>query len=164
MMLSHNFVLFQKYSAIPKHDCDQADRVSVYHERLHSPDPRSLFARQHAPALQRMEAVRWCSSGCPADKLNDSPRAHSNAAARLTEAPQAAGETAMVLLTYYTILAIVGVALSAIAGIAIERTIPGLDLPVFFTLFTLVLWVAWKLAVYLTEPKLKKAEDARVPT
>jgi hypothetical protein len=70
----------------------------------------------------------------------------------------------MVLLTYYTILAIVGVTLSAIAGIAIERTIPGLDLPVFFTLFTVVLWVAWKLAVYLTEPKLKTAKDAHVPT
>jgi hypothetical protein len=70
----------------------------------------------------------------------------------------------MVLLTYYTILAIVGVTLSAMIGVAIERAIPGLDLPVFFTLFTVVLWAAWKLAVYLTAPKLKAAKDPRVST
>lgn len=70
----------------------------------------------------------------------------------------------MVLLTYYTILALLGCAAASLIGLAVERTIPGLDLPVFFTLFTFVLWGAWKLAVYLTESKAKSAEERHVAT
>jgi hypothetical protein len=78
--------------------------------------------------------------------------------------PQAAKGMTMVLLTYYIALALAGSAVSAIIGLVVERTIPGFDLPVFFTLFTLVLWAAWKLAVYMTEPKVKKADDAGLAT
>ena len=64
----------------------------------------------------------------------------------------------MVLLTYYTILSLVGVAIAAIIALAVERAMPALSLPVFFTLFTVVLWGAWRLAVFLTEPKATQTQ------
>ena len=41
--------------------------------------------------------------------------------------------------------------------LAIEQVVPWISMPIFLTLFFLILWAAWVLAVRLTEPKPKSA-------
>jgi hypothetical protein len=61
----------------------------------------------------------------------------------------------MVLLTYYTALSCVGVAIAAIIGLVVERAVPAASLPVFFLLFTVALWATWRFAVFLSAPHKK---------
>jgi hypothetical protein len=53
-------------------------------------------------------------------------------------------------MIYYTGLSILGSALAAALCVAIEQQIPWLALPTFFTLFAVILWGAWRLAIRLT--------------
>jgi hypothetical protein len=59
----------------------------------------------------------------------------------------------MTLLVVYIGLIIVGDAIAYFVGLAIERAVPGVSLPVFLAMYFGVLWVAWIVAVRLTAPR-----------
>ena len=59
----------------------------------------------------------------------------------------------MSLLVVYVALMITGDAIAYMIGLVIERTAPAASLPAFLAMYFLFLWVAWLLAVRLTEPK-----------
>ena len=63
----------------------------------------------------------------------------------------------MKLMTYYIALALLGDALAVALCLAIEMVVPWISMPIFLTLFFLILWAAWVLAVKLTEPKAGSA-------
>jgi hypothetical protein len=59
----------------------------------------------------------------------------------------------MLLLVVYLLLVIAGNVLAYFLGLAVERTLPSASLPAFLTMYFLVLWVSWIIAVRVTEPK-----------
>jgi hypothetical protein len=59
----------------------------------------------------------------------------------------------MKLITYYIIIAIIADAIAVFLCLAIEKVVPWISMPIFLSLFFLILWVAWVAAVKLTEPK-----------
>ena len=59
----------------------------------------------------------------------------------------------MWLLLTYTGLAIVGNVVVYFIGLAIEQAWPAASLPLYLFLFFAVLWLAWIVAVKVTEPK-----------
>jgi hypothetical protein len=59
----------------------------------------------------------------------------------------------MSLLAVYVGLMIAGDFIAYLIGLVVERTIPGASLPVFLAMYFLFLWVAWVLALRITEPK-----------
>ena len=60
----------------------------------------------------------------------------------------------MLLIVYYVGLMIVGDFCAYFIGLATERAFGSqVSLIVFLTLYFLFLWVAWLIAVWLTEPK-----------
>jgi len=48
---------------------------------------------------------------------------------------------------------IAGDFIAYLIGLVVERTMPGASLPVFLAMYFLFLWVAWVLAVRISEPK-----------
>ena len=63
-----------------------------------------------------------------------------------------------ILVVYVLIITISETAVTAI-GLVLDRIYPVLSLPISLSLFFAVLWVGWKLAVRLTEPKgMKRAK------
>lgn len=63
----------------------------------------------------------------------------------------------MKLITYYIVISLVANIAAIALCLAIETVVPWASLPIFLTLFFLILWAAWILAVKLTEPKAKSA-------
>ena len=64
----------------------------------------------------------------------------------------------MQLIMYYIVLMIAGDVAAYFIGLAIERAFGGqVSLIAFLVLYFLFLWVAWVLAVRLTEPRGAKA-------
>ena len=63
----------------------------------------------------------------------------------------------MKLITYYIVISLLGDAAAVALCLTIERFVPWISMPIFLTLFFLILWAAWILAVKLTEPKAKSA-------
>ncbi len=59
----------------------------------------------------------------------------------------------MKLITYYIVLSTVGDVVAAFVCLAIEKVVPWISMPIFLTLFFLILWAAWIVAVKMTEPK-----------
>jgi hypothetical protein len=59
----------------------------------------------------------------------------------------------MSLLVVYVVLMITGDLIAYLIGLVIERTIPGASLPVFLAMYFLFLWVAWIIAVRITQPR-----------
>ncbi len=59
----------------------------------------------------------------------------------------------MSLIAVYLVLMVVGDFAAYLIGISIEGSWPAASLPVFLVLYFLFLWLAWVLAVRLTEPK-----------
>jgi hypothetical protein len=59
----------------------------------------------------------------------------------------------MVLLAYYTVFVLIGTAIAAVIGVWLEAISQIVSLAGFFVLFFGLLWGAWVLAVWLTEPK-----------
>ena len=59
----------------------------------------------------------------------------------------------MKLILYYTVLSTIGFIAAALLCLGIEEVAPWISMPIFLTLFFAVLWVAWIVAVRLTEPK-----------
>jgi hypothetical protein len=65
------------------------------------------------------------------------------------------GEKSMTLLIYYIVLVTVIGAGTVVAGLAIETVAPSVSMPIFLVMFFLSLWVAWVIAVKITEPKTR---------
>jgi hypothetical protein len=63
------------------------------------------------------------------------------------------GKRVMSLLAVYLALMITGDVIAYLIGLVIERTVPGASLPAFLAMYFLFLWIAWVIAVRLTEPK-----------
>jgi hypothetical protein len=59
----------------------------------------------------------------------------------------------MSLLIVYLVLMIIGDFVAYLIGLVIERTFPSASLPAFLAMYFLFLWVAWIIAVRITEPK-----------
>ena len=59
----------------------------------------------------------------------------------------------MSLLVVYVVLMIAGDFIAYFIGLAIERTVPGASLPAFLAMYFLFLWVAWIIAVRVTQPR-----------
>jgi len=57
------------------------------------------------------------------------------------------------LIVVYLVLMITGDILDYLIGLVVERVWPQASLPVFLGLYFLFLWVAWILAVKITEPQ-----------
>jgi hypothetical protein len=67
--------------------------------------------------------------------------------------PAGTGKQAMLLLLVYLVLVVAGIVLAYFFGLAIERTFPVASLPTFLTMYFLILWASWVIAVRVTEPK-----------
>ena len=60
----------------------------------------------------------------------------------------------MSLLLVYLAFMITGDVIAYFIGLVIERSVPAASLPAFLAMYFLFLWVAWVLAVRLTQPKV----------
>jgi hypothetical protein len=69
----------------------------------------------------------------------------------------------MTLIIYYVVLVLIGDAAAVALGYLVEREWPSASLIVFLALYFLVLWVAWILAVRLSEPRSKAAPFGATP-
>ena len=59
----------------------------------------------------------------------------------------------MFLIIIYVLFMIVGDFADYLIGLAVERIWPAASLPIFLGLYFLFLWLAWVIAVRVTEPK-----------
>jgi hypothetical protein len=59
----------------------------------------------------------------------------------------------MSLLAVYLALMITGDVIAYLIGLVIERTVPAASLPAFLAMYFLFLWIAWVIAVRVTEPR-----------
>jgi hypothetical protein len=62
----------------------------------------------------------------------------------------------MWILIIYILIVLVGEAAAIAVGLFLDRTYPLASLPVSLSLFFIVLWLGWVLAVWLTKPKRDK--------
>ena len=90
----------------------------------------------------------WCSSAIAviAEKCWNIA-----AASRLAQR----GTTRMSLLIVYVGLVIVGDLVAYLLGLVIEREVPAASLPAFLAMYFLFLWVAWVIAVRITQPRAR---------
>ena len=65
-------------------------------------------------------------------------------------------------MAYFVVFMVAGDFVDYLLGLAVERVWPQASLVVFLGLYFLSLWVAWLLAVRVTEPK--GADPAAKPT
>jgi dipeptide/tripeptide permease len=61
----------------------------------------------------------------------------------------------MSLLIVYVVLVITGDLVAYALGLVIERNLPPASLPSFLALYFLFLWVAWVIAVRITQPRAR---------
>ena len=68
----------------------------------------------------------------------------------------------MTLLVVFIALAFGGEAINVMACLALERfqVAPSIVIPFFFVTSVVVLWLAWRLAIRLTEPRPQSASSA----
>ena len=64
----------------------------------------------------------------------------------------------MWIMVVYTLIVLVGETVTVGIGLVLDRIYPAISLTVSLTLFFSILWIAWILAVRLTEPKHAKRE------
>ena len=62
----------------------------------------------------------------------------------------------MWIMAVYVLIVVVGEAIAIAIGLTLDRTYPTYSLPISLSLFFIVLWLSWLLAVRLTEPKHRK--------
>jgi hypothetical protein len=67
----------------------------------------------------------------------------------------AEGKTRMSLLIVYVVLMITGDFVAYLIGLVIERNAPVASLPAFLAMYFLFLWVAWLIAVRITQPRAR---------
>jgi cation transporter-like permease len=65
------------------------------------------------------------------------------------------GKRAMSLLIVYVALVITGDFIAYFIGLVIERTVPVASLPAFLAMYFVFLWVAWVIAVRVTQPRVR---------
>jgi hypothetical protein len=65
------------------------------------------------------------------------------------------GEAGYVAACRYVALMITGDVIAYIIGLGIERTAPAASLPAFLAMYFLFLWVAWIIAVRITQPRMQ---------
>jgi hypothetical protein len=65
------------------------------------------------------------------------------------------GTTRMSLLIVYVVLVIAGDLVAYLFGLVIEREVPAASLPAFLAMYFLFLWVAWVIAVRITQPRAR---------
>jgi hypothetical protein len=63
----------------------------------------------------------------------------------------------MSLLAVYLALMIAGDLVAYLIGLVIERNFPAASLPAFLAMYFLFLWIAWIIAVRITEPRKSAA-------
>jgi cation transporter-like permease len=73
---------------------------------------------------------------------------------KVLEYPQL-GKRAMSLLIVYVALVIAGDLVAYFIGLFIERTVPVASLPAFLAMYFVLLWVAWIIAVRVTQPRVR---------
>jgi hypothetical protein len=61
----------------------------------------------------------------------------------------------MSLLIVYVVLVITGDLVAYALGLVIERNLPAASLPSFLAMYFLFLWVAWVIAVRITQPRAR---------
>ena len=69
----------------------------------------------------------------------------------------------MILLTYYLVLVLLADFVAVVLCLLIERAWPAASLPIFLALYFAILWMAWLLAVRLSEPKITTASLGASP-
>ena len=57
----------------------------------------------------------------------------------------------MKLCAYYTVISLALDALAVFLCLEIEKYLPWISMPIFLTLYFLILWVSWIIAVKMTE-------------
>ena len=65
----------------------------------------------------------------------------------------------MWILTIYILVVVVMEFIVVAVGLALDRIYPSASLTISLSLFFLVLWFGWVIAVRLTEPKHKKGTE-----
>ena len=65
----------------------------------------------------------------------------------------------MWILTVYVLVVVVMELIVVAVGLALDRIYPSISLPISLSLFFLVLWFGWVIAVHLTKPKQKKSAE-----
>jgi len=63
----------------------------------------------------------------------------------------------MWIMVVYTLIVLVGETITVAIGLVLDRIFPAASLTISLTLFFAILWLAWILAVRLTEPKGTKS-------
>jgi hypothetical protein len=66
----------------------------------------------------------------------------------------------MKLITYYIAISLIADVIAAVFCLAVEKVVPWLSMPLFLSLYFLILWGAWVVSVRLTEPKSAPALGA----
>ena len=61
----------------------------------------------------------------------------------------------MSLLVVYVVLMITGDFVAYLIGLVIEQNVPAASLPAFLAMYFLFLWVAWVIAVRITQPRAR---------
>jgi hypothetical protein len=62
----------------------------------------------------------------------------------------------MWIMVVYVLIVLVGETIVIAIGLGLDRTYPFYSLPISLSLFFIVLWLSWYLAVWWTEPKHRK--------
>jgi hypothetical protein len=76
-----------------------------------------------------------------------------------------AGELHMSLLIAYLACLLIGQSITISIGLMLDRVVtPGISLPISLTLYFAMFWIAWKIAVRLTEPKSTTPPTPSPPT
>ena len=61
----------------------------------------------------------------------------------------------MSLLIVYVVLMITGDFVAYLIGLVIEQNAPAASLPAFLAMYFLFLWIAWVIAVRITQPRAR---------
>ena len=69
----------------------------------------------------------------------------------------------MGLLVAYVICLVIGQTITVLVGLSVDRIYsPHVSLPISIVLYFAVFWVAWKIAVRVTEPKPRPASESTI--
>lgn len=62
------------------------------------------------------------------------------------------------LMTAYVVIAFTLQAVAVVAGMVLDRFLGGWSTPAFLTIYFLMFWLAWPIALRITEPSAQKTE------
>jgi hypothetical protein len=84
---------------------------------------------------------------------------------RRTPRPGPAGIVmdALILIGAYLVLVVIGQAIGFGLNLVLAAYVPWLALPAFLTIFMAMFWVAWPIAVRITEPRASKSPASPGP-